>query len=162
MIKSVCFTGHRKISEDTKTLSQKLYKKLEKAINDGVTDFYAGGAIGWDTLAALTVIELRKNYPYIKLHLVLPCPPDEQSRLWSDEQRRVFFDIINTADTVEQTSEHYSCNCMKIRNARLADYADYCLCYYNPNEYKSGTGQTVRMMRKKGIEIINFWNPISD
>ena len=161
-MKSVCFTGHRKISEDTKTLSQKLYKKLEKAINNGVTDFYAGGAIGWDTLAALTVIELRKNYPYIKLHLVLPCPPDEQSRLWSDEQRRVFFDIIKTADTVEQTSDHYSYDCMKIRNARLADYADYCFCYYNPNEYKSGTGQTVRMIRKKGIEIINFWNPISD
>ena len=135
-MKSICFTGHRKISEDTKTLSQKLYKKLEKAINDGVTDFYAGGAIGWDTLAALTVVELRKNYPYIKLHLVLPCPPNEQSRLWSDEQRRVFFDILKTAD--------------------------YCFCYYNPNEYKSGTGQTVRMIRKKGIEIINFWNPISD
>ena len=82
-MKSICFTGHRKISEDTKTLSQKLYKKLEKAINDGVTDFYAGGAIGWDTLAAFTVIELRKNYPYIKLHLVIRAV-ESQVRKWKE------------------------------------------------------------------------------
>lgn len=43
-MKSVCFTGHRKISGDIKILESKLYSVLENYIkNHGLTDFYAVG-----------------------------------------------------------------------------------------------------------------------
>lgn len=155
---SICFTGHREINDDINVLSQRLYQKLESAVMYGIYDFYCGGAIGWDTLAALTVIKLRKKYPHIKLHLVLPCPPDEQSHGWTKHQRSILYKTISAADTVEQVCPHYSCDCMKKRNARLLEHADFCLCYFDPDNYKSGTGQTVRMAHRKSIKLFNFWN----
>ena len=40
--------------------------------NSGYLYFGAGGALGFDTLAAQTVLDLKKDYPQIKLILVLP------------------------------------------------------------------------------------------
>lgn len=52
---------------------------------------------------------------------------------------------------------------MKARNARLVELAsDYCICYWNPKNFRSGTGQTVRMAQKKGIEIINLFEMSSN
>ena len=52
---------------------------------------------------------------------------------------------------------------MKIRNARLVELAsDYCICYWNPKHYRSGTGQTVRMAQKKGIEVIDLFESASN
>ena len=159
MNRSVCFTGHRTIAEDKEKLSARLYTLLERLVAEQkVTDFYTGGAVGWDALAALTVLKLRENYPEIKLHLVLPCPFEEQSAKWNEAQKEEHKHIASLADTKEFTSEHLGKNAMKIRNARLVELAsDYCICYWNPKHYRSGTGQTVRMAQKKGIEVINLF-----
>ena len=159
MKKSVCFTGHRTIAEDKETLSARLYALLERLVTEKkVTDFYKGGAVGWDALAALTVLKLRESYPEVKLHLVLPCPFEEQSAKWNEAQKEEHKHIASLADTKEFTSEHLVKNAMKIRNARLVELAsDYCICYWNPKNYRSGTGQTVRMAQKKGIEVVNLF-----
>ncbi|MDE5859282.1 MAG: DUF1273 domain-containing protein, partial [Oscillospiraceae bacterium] len=44
-------------------------------------------AIGFDTLCAETVIELRQKYPQIRLCLLLPCPPEEQTMRWRTDQK---------------------------------------------------------------------------
>jgi len=159
MKKSVCFTGHRTIAEDKEKLSARLYTLLERLVTEQkITDFYTGGAVGWDALAALTVLKLRESYPEVKLHLVLPCPFDEQSAKWKEAQKEEHKYIASLADTKEFTSEHLVKNAMKIRNARLVELAsDYCICYWNPKNYRSGTGQTVRMAQRKGIEVINLF-----
>ena len=159
MNKSVCFTGHRTIAEDKEKLSARLYTLLERLVAEQkVTDFYTGGAVGWDALAALTVLKLRESYPEVKLHLVLPCLFEEQSAKWNEAQKAEHKHIASLADTKEFTSEHLGKNAMKIRNARLVELAsDYCICYWNPKHYRSGTGQTVRMAQKKGIEVINLF-----
>ena len=111
-----------------------------------------------DRFDALTVLKLRESYPEVKLHLVLPCPFEEQSAKWNDAQKAEHKHIASLADTKEFTSEHLGKNAMKIRNARLVELAsDYCICYWNPKHYRSGTGQTVRMAQKKGIEVINLF-----
>lgn len=159
MNRSVCFTGHRTIAEDKETLSARLYVLLERLVTEKkVTDFYTGGAVGWDALAALTVLKLRESYPEVKMHLVLPCPFEEQSAKWNEAQKEEHKCIASLADTKEFTSEHLDKNAMRIRNARLVELAsDYCICYWNPKHYRSGTGQTVRMAQKKGIEVINLF-----
>lgn len=159
MNRSVCFTGHRTIAEDKETLSARLYVLLERLVTEKkVTDFYTGGAVGWDALAALTVLKLRESYPEVKLHLVLPCSFEEQSAKWNEAQKEEHKCIASLADTKEFTSEHLDKNAMRIRNARLVELAsDYCICYWNPKHYRSGTGQTVRMAQKKGIEVINLF-----
>ena len=153
---SVCFTGHREIKNERK-LSRKLKRVLKELIKDGVTDFYAGGAIGWDMLCEQAVLKLRdKKYPDIKLHLILPCCEEEQTLKWNSEQKTMYHKILCEADSVEFVSQHYYNGCMKKRNQRLVDFADCCICYYDKTKSASGTGQTVRMAEKKGINIINI------
>ena len=74
MVRSICFTGHRHIARtELPALLKELRRVLETAIPQGFVDFYAGGALGWDTYCAQTVLDLREEYPCIALHLVLPC-----------------------------------------------------------------------------------------
>ena len=137
-------------------MRNKLIQVLEPLINDGATDFYAGGAIGFDTLAASTVIELRQQYPQIKLHLILPCCKAEQTAKWTAAQVAEYDSILSVADSVEYISEHYYNGCMKARNARLVELADCCICYYDNKKSASGTGQTIRMAVKEGLTIQNL------
>ncbi len=155
---SISFTGHRTLPEDTSELSEYLYEKSEEAIISGVTGFYFGGAYGWDQFSFLVVLKLREKYPHIRLNLVLPCSNAEQTANWKEKNKAEFYRILSLADSVEYTSEHYFNGCMKLRNARLVEYADICFCYFDPKRQRSGTAQTVRMAQKKGIPIFNFWN----
>jgi uncharacterized phage-like protein YoqJ len=153
MLKTCCFTGHR-IIKITPELVQRLKDTIIELITQGVTDFYDGGAIGFDMLCAETVIELKAEYPDIKLHLLLPCPPEEQVKGWNKAQIARYNEILQAADSVTVLSEHYTDDCMKQRNKRLVELADCCICYCaNP---RSGTGQTVRMAREKGIDVLNL------
>ena len=158
MAKSACFTGHREISENPKKLSARLYDVLDKLISEeNITDFYAGGANGFDTIAAINVLKLKSKYPEVRLHLVLPCSNEEQTKNWTPTQKYYFKAVLGRADSVEYTSERYYQGCMGKRNARLVEKAsDYCICYLDP-EHKSGTAQTVNMSQKKGLTIINVF-----
>ena len=159
MYRSACFTGHRTIKADISIFSALLSSVIERLITDkGVTDFYAGGAYGFDAVSAFSVLRLKENYPEVKLHLILPCSKEEQSRKWTAEQKAELENLLRLADSVEYVSDRYYNGCMKARNARLVELAsDYCICYWNPSNFRSGTGQTVRMAQKKGIEVINLF-----
>lgn len=107
-MQSACFTGHRKISGDIANLTERLYDTIEQGIIDlGLTDFYTGGSTGFDELAARTVLKLCEVYQHIKLHLILPCSNEEQTAKWTASQKTEFYRILELADTVEYTSEHY-------------------------------------------------------
>ena len=76
-----CFTGHRKIPLDQlESVTQRLRDAVIASIKDGYLYFGAGGALEFDTLAAQTVLNLKKDYPLVKLILVLPCKT--QTRGW--------------------------------------------------------------------------------
>ncbi len=155
---SACFTGHRKLNCDKKELFDKLCKVIEDAyISCGCCDFYAGGAIGFDTIAEKAVIHLRdtKKLP-IQLHLVLPCQTSEQTKYWTADQKYEFKILLNKAGSVEYTSKNHHPSCMKIRNKRLVECADtLCICYLEDG-HKSGTFQTVNMAIDKGLEVVNL------
>ena len=159
MRKSACFTGHRTIKTDMNSFSALLLSVIEQMITDrNITDYYAGGAYGFDAIASLSVLQLKEKYPEVRLHLILPCSNEEQTDGWNTKRKTEFENILGLADSVEQVSERYYNGCMKVRNARLVELAtDYCICYWNPKHYRSGTGQTVRMAQRKGIEVINLF-----
>ena len=103
MGKSACLTGHRMIEENSKILFNRLYSVLMEIVSEqGVTDFYAGGAVGFDTIAEKCVLRLRDtDHAKVKLHLVLPCYSEEQTRDWTAEQKYEFRCILKRADSVE-------------------------------------------------------------
>ena len=70
----VCsFTGHRQIKKEHEAdLPALIYRAVEYAYSKGCRTYLAGGALGFDTLAALKVLLLRKKYPHIRLELILP------------------------------------------------------------------------------------------
>ena len=156
-VKSVCFTGHRNINI-TKELSSKLYNQLEILVNNGADTFLAGGAMGWDLLCEKTVLTLKEKYPNIKLHIIMPCSEHEQTKNWkNDNDRDEYKKILLSADYIEICSNSLTNDCMKKRNARLIELANFCICYYDTRRNRSGTGQTIRMAQKKGITIINLY-----
>lgn len=68
-----CFTGHRKIPLDQlESVTQRLRDAVIASIKDGYLYFGAGGALGFDTLAAQTVLNLKKDYPRLSLSLSYP------------------------------------------------------------------------------------------
>ena len=84
-----CFTGHRDIPRED---YQEVKHRTEKAVESLMGAIHgAGGALGFDILAAEVVLEKKKIHPEIKLILILPCL--DQDRLWSNEDKRVYANI---------------------------------------------------------------------
>ncbi|MCR5021802.1 MAG: hypothetical protein K6B18_12610 [Ruminococcus sp.] len=76
----------------------------------------------------------------------------------SIERKAEFERFLGLADSEDYVSEHKTMTCMKERNARLVELvSDCCICYWNTNDFRSGTGQTVHMAHKKGIALINLF-----
>ena len=157
-MKSCFFTGHRNAPSDSLLIIKTGTLIIDLITKCGVTDFYAGGAVGWDMICEKIILDLKEKYPKIKLHLVLPCPPEIQTTKWNSKQIEEYNRILNSADDVEIVSEKYETDCMKKRNARLVKYGDICICYYNEKDSRSGTGQTVRMAQKAGKPIANMYD----
>lgn len=152
MQKGCCFTGHRVIAaEDREPLRAALEAQVRALAARGVTDFYAGGARGFDTLAAEAVLRVRETLP-VRLHLILPCR--DQCRGWPTADRLRYEEILHAADSVRCICDVFEKDCMRRRNDALVDAASVCVCYLqNP---RSGTGYTVRRARAAGLEIIHL------
>ena len=150
---TACFTGHRKIpSNDIPKIKKELIKTLSECIENGYRYFGAGGALGFDTIAALAVLELKQQYPQIKLILVLPCL--EQTKGWNDTDIEKYEWIKSKADKVVYTSDNYFRGCMQKRNRHLVDNSSLCICYLTENT--GGTFYTVQYAKKNTLKIINI------
>ena len=109
--------------------------------------------MGFDTMAAEAVIALREKYPFIKLHLYLPCY--NQCKKWSYNDQYMYRIIMSKADDyIYVTEGRYTYDCMHKRNRRMADDSYYCICYCATD--RSCTGVTVRYVEQKGIYIDNI------
>lgn len=146
--KTVCFTGHRKIIHSD--VRQHLEEVIEILIEDGFTYFGSGGALGFDTLAAQTVIRLKKKYSRIKLILVIPFAA--QAKGWPEKDRKIYYDIMKNADKLTFISKEYKRGCFHARNRYLVDNSSVCVAY----QYKGcgGTAYTVDYAEKHGCNVI--------
>ena len=150
--KACCFTGHRMVSAaDADVLRTALREEITRLAAQGVTEFYAGGARGFDMLAEEAVLEMRKSLP-VQLHLILPC--QDQDARWPQSLRLRFDGIKKAADTVQYITEAYDESCMRLRNDALVNAAAYCICYMQRE--RGGTVYTVKRARRAGLEIIHL------
>ena len=151
--KTCCFTGHRKIPHGSIPLvTEKLNENIVKLIKKGYRYFGAGGAIGFDTIAAGCVIELKKIYPDIRLILVLPCI--SQADGWHERDRQLYRKIKEQADKVVYISREYTSTCMHLRNRHLINHSSACICYLT--EPSGGTAYTVKYAEQLGRKVINI------
>lgn len=151
--RTACFTGHRTIPFlQRRKIKKRTRGVLVEAIEQGYRYFGAGGALGYDTLAAQTVLELKSEYPQIKLILVLPC--ENQTRGWEQADIDEYERIKAAADKVVYTSKDYYSGCMHKRNRHLVDNSSLCICYLTGQS--GGTVYTVNYAQTQGLHIINI------
>ena len=151
--KAVCFTGHRIIAKaDEVKLKEELERTIRTLISYSVTSFICGGAIGFDTLAAKTVLRLKNEFPSVKLVLMLPCK--NQDAKWNLKQKMEYSDILRRADFIEYISEDYTPSCMHERNRAMVDASGYCISYLRKKS--SGTQYTVSYAEKSGRVVIGL------
>ena len=159
---SCVFTGHRpqglpmggdEAAAEMAVLKQRLLISVEQAVRCGVETFYAGGAMGFDMLAAETVITLRDWFPRLILNLALPSRT--QSERYPPEQRQRYQRLMMFADGVWYASQaDNSVVSMSMRNRYMVEHADCCIAFLS--SASGGTFQTVRYARKRGLPVLNL------
>ena len=155
-IPRVCFTGHRDFEPGERELASERLARLLRRLADekGTRDFYAGGAMGFDTLAELAVLDLRRERPDVRLHLILPCR--DQCHRWSEEDRALYADILTAADSAVVIAPYYYNGCMLVRDRELVASADLCVALMRPGTASGGTAYTVRCAGHAGLPVINL------
>lgn len=152
--KTACFSGHRDLPPDCTELSANLEKSITKLIEQGVIFFGNGGAVGFDTLAAETVLKLKNQFPRIRLIMVLPCPPEQQSLKWNEEQKKRYYKILDRSDKIRILSPQYSDGCMLARDRYLIDNSGHLICYLR--RQRGGTFYTVGYAEYRGLDILRL------
>lgn len=153
--KTACFTGHRDIKpEHLGTVRNNLFSIVERLISLGYLYFGAGGARGFDTVAAETVVELRKKYPSIKLILVLPFKNQYEHEIgWKERDKSKYHFLLTQANKTVYLQEEYGKGIYYKRDRYLVDFSSVCVCY----QYKDsgGTAYTTKYAQEQGLKVIN-------
>lgn len=153
--RTCCFTGHRRIpAQDGLWVRRRLREEIAGLAARGVTAFLAGGALGFDTMAAQEVLRVRGElYPGLRLVLVLPCLGQET--LWSERDAAVYRSLLRQADEIIYTGEAYTQGCMFRRNRYLVDHSAYCICFFSGRS-RGGTAYTVKYAQDRELTVVNL------
>lgn len=159
-----CFTGHRHIPDGIiPQLTNVLENTISSLYKEGYRIFVCGGALGFDTLAAQTVLKVSTRISSVKLFLALPCR--NQTERWQTSAHfdatqaiREYQRIKGLADCVVYVNDFATDTCMKERNQYMVDHSSVCIAYCKPGVFRSGTAQTVRMAEKAGLRVINTYD----
>ncbi len=148
-----CFTGHREIAPiHEESLPLLLEETVGELLEEGVRRFVTGGALGFDTLAAETVLHLKESFPDLLLTVI--APHRNQSRSWCREDRLRYESIRERADEFLVLYERYVSGCMRRRNHAMVDRSGICVAYLL--HAPSGTRQTVDYALQSGLRVIDL------
>lgn len=166
-MKTIAFAGHRPdklygydLKNDKYLKLNKFLEKIleEKIINEGYDTFISGGALGFDTVAFLSVKNLKKKYPNIKN--IMAVPFENQHSKWSLKDVNLYNWMKNIADEVVfvDNLENYNRtdanigmfhkDKLMIRNEYMVDNADLLIALWDGNN-KSGTANCVKYAKNK-------------
>ena len=153
--KSLAFTGHRTIPiERQDEIRARLVEAVSVACKSGITCFYSGMAMGFDLMAAETVLSLKGRYPNIRLIAVVPFR--RQSCRWHSMENERYQNIICLLYTSPSLSEYYFKGCLLRRNDFMLEHSCGVIAFYDGKPY-GGTFYTCREALKKGMDIVNLY-----
>lgn len=124
---------------------------IETLIRRQVMTFRTGGAMGFDTVVALKVLEKKEKYPRIRLELILPCR--DQAKQWDGYNQRAYAYVLARADSVTWLYDQYQSGCMLERNRRLVQGSHFCIGYCNTS--RGGSAYTLDYAKKHGLRVLN-------
>lgn len=152
--KTCCFTGHRDITDEEKEICRRrITRAVEAFMRMGVTDFLVGGALGFDTVAAVTLINLKRTrFPQIRVITVVPFRG--QADRWSPANRALYKTLLLASDKSVVLSEEYHPRCMSQRNKYMVDHSAYCLSYVKRSS--GGSHSTASYAERCGLRVLNL------
>ncbi|MBE6598005.1 MAG: DUF1273 domain-containing protein [Ruminococcaceae bacterium] len=155
------FTGHRSIPESKiNEVALRTREQIYHLTAQGYKHFICGGAVGFDTIAAVQVAKVKAGGADIKLILALPCR--DQTAVWKNtDMLRLYQKLKGVADEIVYISELFTEGCMKERNRFMVEHSTACITYFNGRRV-GGTAQTVRMAKEKNITIFNVYSPVKE
>lgn len=155
---AVCFSGHRPeklpdggdmSSPAVRAVISIVYSEIEKRIADGANVFITGMSRGVDLWAGEITAEMKCSGKPIKLVAAMPYRGFTDSFTGREKWAAGF--IMSNADAVYNICETYERDCMKKRNQFMVDHSSALIAVCKDS--RSGTGQTIRMAQKKGIDV---------
>lgn len=153
--KICCFTGHRQIPPENK---YKLRVSVEETINmlldEGVSIYISGGALGFDLMAARAVLRAKEKHPQVQLIMAIPCR--DQHVRWCLDDRREYEEILKNADEIYCLNDKYCTGCMHQRNRFMVEQSEICVAFYNGGS--GGTAHTLGLANDLGLRVINLAN----
>ncbi len=153
-ITTVCFTGHRNVpAEETEMIRSLLESQIYALYDRGARIFKTGGAIGFDTMAAKAVLDMKNRFGWDNIHLYLCLPAPDQTMRFSKSQKSDYEYILSMSDGVTYASESLTKDSYFARNRALVQGSDVCLAYCK-KQY-GGSYYTCRFALQNGVELIN-------
>lgn len=151
--KTCCFTGHRTIRpDDLEMLTRNTRNAVCELIDRGYTCFIVGGAIGYDTLAARILLDLRDTTcPYIRV--ILAYPFEGYTASWEPVQQDEHKRLLPQFDEAVCVSQQASRGAYLTRNRYMVDHSSVCVSYCFRKS--GGTAYTVRYAHEKGVTVVN-------
>lgn len=156
--RSCAFTGHRRLTDSQRRrCADLLISLVPRLVCGGVNRFYAGGALGFDTLAAETLLDLRDRLGLdLTLIIAVPCPG--QNSRWSPDDQARYRKILERADSVELLADEYYSGCMHARNRYMVDRSERLIAFWIPDQTTGGTAMTVNYAVKQQRRILNLYD----
>ncbi|MCD7730384.1 MAG: DUF1273 domain-containing protein [Oscillospiraceae bacterium] len=165
--RTVCFSGHRpqklpdggsNNSPVIRAIKSLVYKAVADCIEDGCNCFITGVAKGVDLWAGEIVLEHKACGKNIKLVAAFPYKGHGAS--FRGTEKWILGNITQYADEIVYVSDDYSDSCMKARNEYMINRSGKLIAVVG--DYKSGTGQTIRLAEKNGLDIVTINSSVID
>lgn len=153
VVSKICtFAGHGNSYYYSADTYKKIISCLKQLICEkNISEFWVGNYGSFDAMAARAVINIKEEYPHIKLCLVVPYITSHINKL--NPEYKNFYDEIIVADISPQAPMRAY---IPLCNEYMIDKSACLLCFI---EIKSGGAfKTYEYALKKGIEIINISN----
>lgn len=156
-----CFTGYRpskfpfslnKSDKDYINFENNLYREIFSAYSFGVTTFISGMAMGFDIIAAETVLSLKKAKNNVRL--VCAIPFRNQAKDFPSDWQQRYKDILNAADEIVYVCEDYNRGCYFKRNKYMVDNSDVVMTWFDGRT--GGTANTIEYALRLGRRVINI------
>ena len=162
-ITSCCFTGYRpnkfpfelnQSNAEYIRFENKLTDAVFSLPDEGCHTFYCGMAMGFDIIAAETVLLLKKGIKNTEVRLICVIPFKGQEASFPPEWKERFNNILRNADEIIYLCEQYHKSCFQERNKYMIDNSDIVLTWFDGKS--GGTANTLKYAQKKNKRIVNL------
>lgn len=164
-----CFTGYRpqkfpfklkRGDEGFEQFENALFEQVLKLAEENCRVFYCGMAMGFDMIAAETVLAVKNAFSE-PLKLICVLPFEAQGDSFSGGWKERFYCVLERADEIKILSKDYFSGCYQKRNKFMVDNSDYVITWYDGK--KGGTRNTIDYALKRGRQVFNIYeNSVDD